>query len=76
MVKVIVDKEKIRDMLFVCGIEEMEIMASLFRERIANMLKGVVDLINMFENDPYLKDAKKALDFWYETKKRIENIIG
>ena len=75
MTKVIIDKEKIRDMFFVCGIKEMEIMASLFREKISNMLKKVVDLINMFENDPYLKDTKKALDFWYETKKRIENII-
>ncbi len=75
MTKVIIDKEKIRDMFFVCGIKEMEIMASLFREKIANMLKGVVDLINIFENDPYLKDGKKALDFRNKTKKRIENII-
>ncbi|KKL45867.1 hypothetical protein LCGC14_2351350 [marine sediment metagenome] len=76
MVKVIIDKEKIRDMLFVCGIEEMEIMASLFRERIDNMLKKVVDAIRLYENDPYLKDAKKALDVMYETKERIRNIIG
>ena len=76
MVKVIVDKEKIRDMFFVCGIEEMEIMASLFRERIDNMLKKVVDAIRLYENDSYLKDAKKALDAMYETKERIRNIIG
>lgn len=76
MVKVIVDKEKIRDMLFMCGIEEMEIMASLFRERIGNMLEKIVDAIRLYENDPYLKDSKKALDAMYETKKRIENIIG
>ncbi len=75
MVKVIIDKEKIRDMLFICGIEEMEIMASLFREKIGNMLEKVVDVIRLYENDPYLKDAKKALDAMYETKKRIRNII-
>ncbi len=76
MVKVIIDKEKIRDMLFICGIEEMEIMASLFREKIGNMLEKVVDVIRLYENDPYLKDAKKALDAMYETKERIRNIIG
>lgn len=74
MGKFVVDKEKIRDMFFVCGIEEMEIMASLFKEKIDNMLKRIVALIKMYENDPELYDAKKALDFWYGTKKRIENI--
>ena len=75
MVKVIIDKEKIRDMLFVCGVEEMEIMASLFRERIDDMLKRIGEAIKMYETDPSLKNAKKALECWYETKKRIRNII-
>ena len=75
MVKVIIDKEKIRDMFFACGIKEMKIMASLFREKIDNMLKKVVDAIRLYENDPYLKDAKEVLDAMYKSKERIKNII-
>ncbi len=75
MVDVIIDKEKIRDMLFVCGIKEMKTIITLIRERQSKMSNQVNDLIKMYENDPYLKDATKALDFWYETKKEINNLI-
>ncbi len=75
MVNIIIDKEYIRDMLFVCGINEMKILIDLIREKQDHMLKGVVDVIKMYENDPYLKTAKKSLDFWYETKKEIDNLL-
>ena len=74
MVKVIIDKEKFRDMFHACGIENLETIVSLIRERIDGMIKRVVDLIKMYETDPELKTAHKAIDVWYETKKRIENI--
>ena len=69
-----IDKEKIRDMLFACGIAEMEIVVDLIREKQDHMLKKTVDLIKMYENDPMLKDSR-GLDFWYETKKRIDDLL-
>ncbi|KKL07844.1 hypothetical protein LCGC14_2581900 [marine sediment metagenome] len=75
MVDVIIDKEKIRDMLFVCGIKEMKTIITLIRERQSKMSNQVNDLIKMYENDPHLKTATKALDAWYETKKEIDDLL-
>lgn len=73
--KVIVDKDYIKTMFGVCGIEELEIIVPILKERINKMLKGVVELIEMFETDKELKNFLKPLEFWYGTKKRIEDLL-
>jgi len=75
MVEVIIDKEQIRDMLFVCGVDEMKILVDLMRERQDDMLKRIVDAIKTYENDPSLKNFKGAINSLYGTKKEIEDLL-
>ena len=66
---VIVDKEKIEYMFEMCGIKELEIVIPILKKHIDKMLKSVNDLINEFESDKSF-----SLEFWYETKERIEKL--
>ena len=69
-----IDKERFITIFHACGIEELEVIVPILKERIDHMLKGVIELIEMLESDDFLPKPMKALEFWYETKKRIENL--
>lgn len=71
---VIINKEKMIDMFDMCGFNELEIIIPLLKNRIERMLQKIIDLIEMYENDPYLKDAIGAINALYEDKKRIEKL--
>lgn len=64
-----VNKKEFEYMFGMCGIEEFEIIVPILKKYIDKMLKKVNDFINEFKNDKSMN-----LDFWYETKERIEKL--
>lgn len=58
-----------------CGIKELEIIIPILKKRINRMLKKTNEVIEMYENDEFLKSAKGQLNALYRDKERIEKLL-
>jgi len=70
-----IPKEILRDVLHSFSLEDMEVFMGLIRDEQDIMLKETVKVIKMYESTSWLKGATRAIDFWYETKKRIDDLL-
>jgi len=57
------------------GLVEMEIIVSELKKRIPKMLEKTESVIEMYENDPMLKNAKHALEAQYKNRERIQKLF-
>ncbi len=76
LVDVIVNEEAWIDMFDMCGIAELEIIISLLKKRINRMLQKNIDIIKMYENDKYLKNATGAINALYKSTDRIKKLLN